>query len=217
MEISFNEAESEKVKETVELYRFTKEIMLYNEQIDPGSNSFPQVINELRNAYDHFNRALAVKIGLEGEKGSDYIVNTIDKALGHVYRAAYDCLDWLNINISEEIKKELQPYSQETIKAVIPDYYSEIRPILSKYEHKVVELKSIKDINSIDSGGLEEFAKIVKFLGDTKERIIYCKDALIEHENKSKREKWKNRGIGAVITLILSIIAGITIWTIKGC
>ena len=59
--LTFNVRETEIIKETVELYIFVKELLLYNEIIDPDSYTFPQVINELRNAYDHFNRVLAEK------------------------------------------------------------------------------------------------------------------------------------------------------------
>ena len=103
--ISFNEQETAKIRETVELYLFVKELLIYNEIIDPDSYTFPQIINELKNAYDHFNRVLADKLEITENQVDEYSIKTLDKALGHIYRACYDALDWLSINITQDVKK----------------------------------------------------------------------------------------------------------------
>ena len=138
--LSFNELETAKIKESVELYLFVKELLIYNEIIDPNSYTFPQIINELKNAYDHFNRVLADKLELTEKKDDDYSIKTLDKALGHIYRACYDALDWLSINITQEVREELTPYSHEFIKEVMPTYYKEIRPALFTYERRIYSI-----------------------------------------------------------------------------
>ena len=79
--LTFSVGETEKIKETVELYLFVKELLIYNEIIDPDSYTFPQVINELRNAYDHFNRVLAEKLKIVDEREDGYSIETLNKAL----------------------------------------------------------------------------------------------------------------------------------------
>lgn len=161
--LDFGEEETEKIKDTLEVYIFVKELLIYNEIIDPNSNTFPQILNELRNAYDHLNRVLIEKLELdEVARESDYSIKTLDKVLGHVYRAAYDALDWLNVNIVEDINEELKPFSRESIRAVVPEYYRDIRPKLPKYERKISKLRMDKDIISINSVDLIEYTNIVK-------------------------------------------------------
>ena len=146
--LTFDVRETEKIKETVELYLFVKKLLLYNEIIDPDSYTFPQAINELRNAYDHFNRVLAEKLNIVEKKEDGYSIESLNKALGHVYRACYDTLDWLSINIKEELINELKLFSPSAIKEVIPNYYSEIIISIPKYERRIAELKARKDIST---------------------------------------------------------------------
>ena len=210
--LSFNELETAKIKESVELYLFVKELLIYNEIIDPNSYTFPQIINELKNAYDHFNRVLANKLELIERKDDDYSIKTLDKALGHIYRACYDALDWLSINITQEVREELTPYSHEAIKEVMPTYYKEIRPALSTYERRIANLRLEKDIASINNGNIVEYAQIVKELGDIRQRINDSLGALAEYDLKKKNENrmldLKKISIGIIIGVIIAAIIG---------
>jgi len=208
--ISFSEQETAKIRETVELYIFVKELLIYNEIIDPDSYTLPQIINELRNAYDHFNRVLAEKLEITGTKGDDYSIKTLDKALGHIYRACYDALDWLSINVKQDIKEELKPFSHEAIKEVIPTYYKEIRPMFSQYERRITALRAEKDIASINDGDLIEYTQIVKDLSDIRQKIKDSVDALAEYDSKKKKESrlrdLRNIGVGVIIGLTLTVV-----------
>ncbi|MCD4845828.1 MAG: hypothetical protein K8R25_15210 [Methanosarcinales archaeon] len=200
--LTFDVRETEKIKETVELYLFVKELLLYNEIIDPDSYTFPQAINELRNAYDHFNRVLAEKLNIVEKKEDGYSIESLNKALGHVYRACYDTLDWLSINIKEELINELKLFSPSAIKEVIPNYYSEIIISIPKYERRIAELKARKDISTINSNDLNEFADIVKELSDIRQQIKDSLSALIDYDSKRKKEI----RFSDVKTLIIGII-----------
>jgi hypothetical protein len=208
--LCFNGEETAKVKETVELYLFVKELIIFNETIDPESNTFPQVINELKNAYDHFNRVLAAKLDLKTGIDSTYTINNLDKALGHIYRACYDALDWLSINVTEDVRKELECHSNEAIKVVIPDYYSDLRPALLKYEKQITDLRAEKDVSHINSDSMNEYATIVKDLTDIRQEIIDRKSSLVEYDMKHKKENRisdaKKIIFGIVIALVVALL-----------
>ncbi len=207
--LSFDEQETAKIKEVVELYLFVKKLLLYNENIDPESYTFPQVLNELRNSYDHFNRALAVKLGFSESDDSDYSYKNLDKSLGHIYRALYDTLDWLNINVAESIENELEPFSAETIKEVIPNYFSETKPKILEYNSRITEIRYRKDISSINHECLKEYSEIVAYLIEVRESIISRVDTLIEYESRKKKESNKNLIYYAIISIISAIVGGI--------
>lgn len=206
--LSFNEDETEQILKTLNIYHFAKELLIYNEIIDPDGYTFPQVLNELRNAYDHFNRALAAKLEVRGKKNEkEYIDSNLDKALGHIYRACYDCLDWLSINVREEIMRDLKPYSHEAIKEVMPEYYNEILPLIPKYEREIAKLRDDKDIAHIDTDSLHRYQEILKDLTDIRQRIKDSISALADYDSKRNRDKiiWYiiSAFIGGLITTII--------------
>lgn len=203
--IEFTKDEEDKITESVRLYLFVKELLIYNEIIDPDSNTFPQVINELRNAYDHINRVLALKLELvDDEKADDYSLDNLKKVVGHVYRACYDCLDWLSVNVTEEVKKELEPFSRETIREVIPDYYKKIRPSLPEYERRITELRKEKDVANVKEDHLVEYAQIVRDLSEIRQKIRDGMDTLIEYESKRKRENL----VSFISKILIGVVAG---------
>ncbi len=208
MGLSFSDDETEKIKETLLVYRFVKELILFNEELDPTSNTFPQVLNELRNAYDHFNRVLAVKLNIDTTKKSGYEHKSLDKALGHIYRATWDNLDWLNINIREIITKELAPFSHDTINTVIPEYYRDIRPKMEAYLREVSSLRNKKDIESMKHNLVEDYTKIVENLKDYSNIIIDRKSSLIEYESKRKDDRIKEN----LVRLRFTVLGGFIVY-----
>lgn len=212
MQLSFTEKETQKIRETAELYRFVKELILFNEEIDPQSHTFPQTLNELRNAYDHFNRVVAAKLGIKEMGGGDlekYCYDTLDKALGHVYRASFDALDWLNVNIRESIARDLEPFSHEAIKEVIPNYYSEIRPTIEGYQHRISELRAEKDIKSMEVGNLEEYTNIVKKLNDYRTTITNSINSIVDYDARRNRDRISENMISLRFAIILSAVSAI--------
>lgn len=211
--LSFNESESSKICETLHLYLFVKELLIYNEIIDPQSNTFPQILNELRNAYDHLNRVLCAKFEVAGKTDEgEYIVHNLDKVLGHVYRACYDCLDWLTINVREDVLKELEPFSHEAINNVLPDYYTKIRPSLAEYDRKIAEFRNEKDIAHMNAADLDEYAQILKELTETRHKIIESVGSLIDYDKRRTRDKI----IWIVIPGVIGVVIGYLVKLILG-
>jgi hypothetical protein len=216
--ISFDSGEAEQIQEMLDVYFFVKELLLYNEVIDPEGYTSPQILNELRNAYDHINRALRKKLnpdnpGSNIKTDDEYVSQNLDKAIGHVYRACYDTLDWLSLNVREEIQESLAPYSHETINTVIPNYYSGLRKEIINYEEKISQLRASKDIASLDQDSLVEYTEIVKNLQSIRKQVNDSMESLSEYEEKRNNEMLKmnriitTRDVGvALFTLFLGAI-----------
>lgn len=90
--------ELEQLKALAELYIQAKGLILYSEEVDPDSRSNLQVIKELRDSHDHVMRVVALRLSqVQPENPTispeDYCRKNLEKAVGHVYRAAFDALD----------------------------------------------------------------------------------------------------------------------------
>jgi hypothetical protein len=86
--------------ELVILYRRTKRFIFASEKISGDNRLSAPAINELRNAFEHTMRVSAVMYASietgpteSGLTPCQYCERNLDKAMGHVYRAAYDALD----------------------------------------------------------------------------------------------------------------------------
>ena len=132
MQVVFNSKESDDLVTIAKYYEVTKRLLILGEQLDLESRTLPQVINELRNCLDHLMRVVQFKAGIrssvQDNSLADYTEMNINKAYGHVYRAAYDALDWIAMIIKERVVYELRPFSVEAINTVWPEYYSQLRP-----------------------------------------------------------------------------------------
>ena len=119
-----------KFRELTELYLVVKETILYFEEINQEQKADIQVINELRNAFDHLMRVSATifEVKALSNNPNEYILKNLDKAYGHVYRAGYDTIDFLCLTIKKEISDSLCEFDPFVIKEALPDYYPIIKP-----------------------------------------------------------------------------------------
>jgi len=84
------------LRAVADLYIQAKALILYSEEVDPESRSNLQVIKELRDAFDHLMRVIVARVGNQTSPGAtdpEYCSKNIQKAIGHIYRAAFDALD----------------------------------------------------------------------------------------------------------------------------
>ncbi len=111
MSIFSNPEIDKRFREIAELYLVVKETILYFEEINQEQKTDIQVINELRNAFDHLMRVIAALFNVKkiNNDSDDYILKNLDKAYGHVYRAGYDTIDFLCLTIKKEISDSLSP------------------------------------------------------------------------------------------------------------
>ena len=134
----------------VEIHNHAKSVFLCAEEFDPGFLDFVQPVMELRNGFEHIIRAKAAELGVNGEsdaKGPDYIPKSLDKAIGHEYRAFFDAADWFSVCIRDRITNTLDQYSHEHIAAVLPDYYTKLRPQIDQTSRDIAAIRGSKDID----------------------------------------------------------------------
>jgi hypothetical protein len=160
--IFFSNTEAAKLQQIVQLYEIVKSALLFGEEVSPQNVTLPQILKEQRDALDHFIRVLAVKTGAKVQPSNDYVEINLDKAFSHVYRAAYDTLDWISIILRAKINMELGTYSTSAIQASIPEYYSTMRPrIDSVIPEKIAQIRGVKDIGVPEPKSILEYADLV--------------------------------------------------------
>jgi len=140
----------ERWKSLVEIHNHAKSIFLCAEEFDPQFQDFLQPILELRHSLEHIVRAKAAELGINGEVDAgnqDYIPHSLSKAIGHEYRAFFDAADWFSVCIRNRITQALRRYSPANIDAVLPDYYSKLRPRVDQICREIADIRGAKDIS----------------------------------------------------------------------
>lgn len=205
----FEPDETKKLKLISAYYEVTKRLLIQGEQVDPENRTLPQVINELRNCLDHIVRVVQFKTGTRSvendDSTEDYVKANLEKAYSHVYRAAYDALDWIALTVKERIIAEMRDFSVETIKEVLPSYYPEMRPRFEEILIKdIVELRMKKDVASRNEDNLVQYGILVSELEKIFVKITSRKSGLIEVEIKRKKQYW----FGMAWKLLLAFLGG---------
>ncbi len=205
----FSETEEKNLKYTTELYVKVKELMIFCEENQEEFKTNLQIVKELRDAFDHMMRVFAVKLGLKAEKEDGYVQTSLDKVLGHVFRAGYDTLDFATLILRDKINKEVSDFSPSAIQAAIPNYYSEIRPSVEAITNNIIKLRNNKDIAKPSPELFDEYFKNVIKLQEMFKTILIAKPSLIEYANKERKGKWST----AFLEIIVGIIIGaILVW-----
>jgi len=200
-QISFSDEESAKLREMVTLYDPTKAVILFAEEISPRNITLPQIMKELRDALDHLMRVVADKVVPERRDDSGYGGKNLDKAFGHLYRAAYDALDWVSIILRARIDTQLSKYSTSAIEASLPDYYPVIKPRLEGFiPEKIAQIRANKDIGAPDPQSIQEYAGLVKEMKDYWQKVVAAEPSLIDYAKKETGGKRKERIIIGLIT-----------------
>lgn len=208
--LQFNDEQVEYFIKIAKYYKIAKELIIYGEQIDPYSSTLAQTLSERTSALDHIMRVILVKIGMRDEIGEDleeYSKRNLEKAYGHIYRAAYDALDWVALTIQERIAKDIENISLVTISAIMPTYFTTIRPGLHKIIHNdVTRLRNQKDVANNNESNLEQYTTTVLELKKLFDQVATKLPELIKYEKKHKRSIWIDRGWQAGIALLVGII-----------
>ena len=190
--MQFTDEERDQLFKMTKLYKEVKELMTYAEELDDNKSTFLQPVNELRASFDHMMRVYAFKFGLKETTNSDYSIKNIDKSYGHVYRAGYDLLDYISIDLRKKIVDEISDYSPKMINNVFPKYYQEIRPEIENASNKVSKLRASKDVSDTNDEGFREYIKINKKLRLYYGEVILMKPSLIECQSAENKKKWIN-------------------------
>lgn len=231
----FSEGEVADVKDITQLYLQAKALILYAEEIDVQNKSNLQIINELRNAFDHFMRVLHRKlipgtpfIKSKEEEGEDeeedgnescdeegYHKGQLDKAKGHIYRAAFDALDGTVLTLKSKVEEELRGFPIEIIKEIYPDYYN-VKRKLNELVNNVSSHREKKDIGG-DTGTGEIFDNYVADIESLKivhENILSDGPLLVERLKEYKQNKRRPWAIAIIAGIIGSTIGGLLVYFI---
>jgi len=204
----------DKLKDIVEMYCVSKDMILYCEEIDEQQKSNPQHINELKMGLDHLMRVFAVDLKIK-EGDDEYMEENLNSCFNHIYRAGYDALDWVSITLRANIYREIKGFSNEGIATVIPKYYEEIKPEIEDINKKIAELRYEKDAGYKNIEGFMRYAEKVNTLRKYHADILKKKPALVEYDKKLNSEKgWEFTKQFIIITIIGGIIVGITVFLI---
>ena len=183
---SFSESELQRLKEITELYSYTKDMILYSEELNNLSTFMPP-INEIKDAFDHFMRITSVKFGLH-EGNEEYARNNLDKVFSHIYRATFELFDYIRIYQKESIDKKLNGISNDALIHVFPEYYRQIKPAMEDLITKIPAYKKDKDIGDPDIGVVKLYYHSIQEMREHLKKIDAMLPALIEYEERRKAE-----------------------------
>jgi hypothetical protein len=193
----------------IEIHNHAKSVFLCAEEFDSSFRDFLQPILELRHCLDHIIRVKAAERGINGEvetKEPEYVKCSVDKAIGHVYRAFFDAADWFSVCIRERITKALKWYSHDCITAVIPNYYPELRPRVDRICMEIAAIRGGKDIAKKNNllPEVTEYRTAIDDLLKIHGQIQSCVPALVDW-------RWKNRWNAFIIWVVGAFLGGIAI------
>jgi len=200
----FSEEELRRIKEITELYSYTKDLILYSEELNNLSTFMPP-INEIKDAFDHFMRITSVKFGMN--TGDDeYVQKNLDKVFSHLYRATFELFDYIRIYQKDSIDKKLTGISNEALIHVFPDYYQKIKPAMEELITKIPAYKKDKDIGDPDIGVVKSYYNSIQEMREHIRKIDTMLPVLIEYDEKKKSEKTKDRIIEIAILIVVALI-----------
>lgn len=200
-ELFLSETEDKKLQDLIDLYYKAKDLIFSVEEYSDQMKSNPQVLIEIRNAFDHLMKVFASKYKkLSGDKNETlYSEKHFDKSYGHVYRSGYDALDLLNIYINLEIKELLNKYPSNVIVEIFPEYYKTIRPKLIENKEKITQCRMNKDVDGENSENerftnFTEYNSSIQELQELRKLVILKEGALADYFQKYSEEQAKIEG-----------------------
>lgn len=201
----FSKDELQRVEEITELYYYTKDLILYSEELNDLSTFMPP-INEIKDAFDHFMRITSVKSGMN-EGDEQYIKTNLDKVFSHIYRATFELFDYIRIYQKDSIDRKIDGISNDALIQVFPDYYQRIKPGMEDLINKIPIYKKDKDIGDPDIEVVKKYYLSIQEMKEGIRKIDLMLPALIEYEEKKKSEKRKDRVVEIAILVVVALIS----------
>ena len=192
------------------------------EELEPEKHKiFVQPLLEGRSALEHICRAMSVENGLIEDTDADYAKKNFDKAIGHLYRAFFDIADWLGVTIREKLIDLVEPYDNECIVAVAPEYYPEIKSKIELMAKNIAGIREKKDIGNSHNliSQVEEYVWEIDSILELHNSLVAKIPAMEEYKSKqdaeTAKEGSKNRkqmAIGALIGIVVTVVGGLILW-----
>lgn len=197
-----------------DLYVQAKALILYSEEVDPDSRSNLQVIKELRDALDHLMRVIVARVGTQGPTGAndpEYSSRNIHKAIGHIYRAAFDALDGTVLSLRAKIVQVIENYPLQVLNQVLPNYW-EIKRKLNELSGQVTEHRTRKDVGAEVWTTLDGYVADVEVIKCFYNELLSYGPALDEYAAKlaqEERAKWRRDWLIAIGSAVIGGLVGV--------
>ena len=137
----------------------------------------------------------------------EYKRTQLDKAKGHLFRAAFDSFDGIAISCQSWIKEAFRGVSPDGIMAAFPDYYERIATLI-EFSEKISKHRGEKDIGDASFDTLERYrADVEKVVDLTKEALRRARAAR-EFDSRRFWQKYKDIGLYGVPTAIIAALIG---------
>ena len=131
------------------IHNTTKELYILSEELDSDFSSYIQPIKEQRDSLEHIVRAYSRMCSVSAEQlnkeSQEYVKSNLSKALGHSFRAFFDCADILGIILREQLSTQLNNFSYSQIIQVWPTYET-YRKKLVQVPKEFAKLRNSKDV-----------------------------------------------------------------------
>lgn len=145
-----------KLTELSGIYKSVKHIFLLVEYYNGEKGIVVSSINELRSAFDHVMRAMT-------KEDNDGLIDEIDSAKKHLYRAAYDACEVIILDRLDYIEKLKSMVSFKSLSKVYPEYATEILPFAAKLKKDVVEVREISDLEERVKEYENKISKLIEY------------------------------------------------------
>lgn len=222
----FCQTDLEQLKSLADLYIQAKGLILYSEEVDPDSRSNLQVIKELRDSHDHVMRVVALRLSRPEQypeavtvAPEDYCRKNLEKAIGHVFRAAFDALDGTIVSLRKKVTDILCSYPTDVIREVIPEYW-DIKISLEKLTQTIASHRQKKDVGADITKSLDDYVADVENIKTFYSKLLVAGTALDECKSRKhseeQRERKNHRNDHIFSGVSYSIIIGIGAFLLGG-
>lgn len=196
------------------LYAKTKVYILRAEQVDPELRSNISVFKEQRDGLDHIMRAISEHLGKPGGGDDQYIMQQIENAEGHIFRAAFDALDGTGISYKFRISAATAGIPPEAITAVYPQYYQCVTE-MNDIDQNIVAHRNAKDERRTSIAELDDYCASIERLHQLSQDIVAQVPNFQDWKRRQRRSNLlKLMALPLIVGLILgaSNFAGQAYW-----
>ena len=213
----------EDYKEAVRFYHTkANKLVIASERLDKEQRLSGAAIIEFRAVFAHLMRVNLVLFDLVNESRIkektgltlfEYCKKNIDKAKGHLFRAAYDAYDVIAINLAEKIMSYLDSFSSEALYTIIPGATQEISIPYREAQDVISKAKEEKDIGTWEEEKQEfkEYERATIALKDILSKIEEVLPDLVRYDSESTKKNKMHLllAIGGIIVGIVGVCLAI--------
>lgn len=207
--MGYSEQEQELLIKIARIYKKVKFLTTKAEVINKKKFAKMSIYDQFRNSYDHLMRF--VNGCDEHPENVNENKENLDLSYKHIFRAAFDVFDLMEIIYSEKIDRMLRKYNEDLIRTEIPEYYDKYWDEMEETEKEVGKIRANKDSAKKTEEIFDKYFSLVERL-DEIYLVIKGKEKKLRH---LKRKSWASAIkdprvlISIIITAIVSLFIGI--------